>query len=274
MPPLVSVILAVYNEEKHLRESLNSLLGQTYQPYEIIAVDDGSTDRTAALFKSAPEVRLIRQKHLGLGAARNCGAGAARGEILVFADGDLVYDRNYLRFLVNPILKGKAVGSFHSEEMVKNSDNFWSAGWQINDHLPRERRIPGGVGQKSIFFRAIKKSVFLKAGGFDKAGYLDDRTLAPKLGKMAVRAKKAVCYHYNPESALEVFREARWHGRALARENFWRAVFRYSLVNTCRRIILDSLSSGSYLYFIFKLVYDAGVNLGIIEYLTKRTLAK
>jgi glycosyltransferase involved in cell wall biosynthesis len=85
----VSVIVPARNAERHLREALCSALEQDPPPLEVIVVDDGSTDATAALAESLGQpVRVLRQPPAGIGAARNRGVSAARGEIVGFLDAD------------------------------------------------------------------------------------------------------------------------------------------------------------------------------------------
>jgi glycosyltransferase involved in cell wall biosynthesis len=86
--PLVSVIVPVYNGAGFLREALDSVFAQDYEPFEVIVVDDGSTDGSGAIARSYPEVRYIRQENQGPAAARNAGIATARGEIVAFADAD------------------------------------------------------------------------------------------------------------------------------------------------------------------------------------------
>jgi len=87
--PLVSVIIPVYNGERYLTQSIESVLAQTYHPTEIILVDDGSTDKTATLAKQYHgQIRYVLQKNLGAGAARNLGVEFAQGRFLAFIDAD------------------------------------------------------------------------------------------------------------------------------------------------------------------------------------------
>src|SRR5262249_24365681 len=87
--PLVSVVMPVYNGEKYLRHSVETVLAQSYWPLELVAVDDGSTDGSAGLLASygAP-VRVVRQTNAGVAAARDAGIAAARGELIAFLDQD------------------------------------------------------------------------------------------------------------------------------------------------------------------------------------------
>lgn len=86
--PLVSVVTPVFNGELFLAEAIESVLAQTYRPLELIIVDDGSTDGSAAIARSFQGVRLIEQEHAGPGAARNRGVAASAGELLAFLDAD------------------------------------------------------------------------------------------------------------------------------------------------------------------------------------------
>jgi glycosyltransferase involved in cell wall biosynthesis len=85
--PLVSVVTPVYNGARYLREALESLFAQDYEPFESIVVDDGSTDRTAEIARSYA-VRYVRQANQGAAAARNAGLAIARGELVAFLDSD------------------------------------------------------------------------------------------------------------------------------------------------------------------------------------------
>lgn len=87
--PLVSVIINVFNGERYLAEAIESVFAQTHRPFELIVVDDGSEDDTAAVAKRfEPELRYVHQPNQGIGAARNHGVGLARGEYLAFLDAD------------------------------------------------------------------------------------------------------------------------------------------------------------------------------------------
>jgi glycosyltransferase involved in cell wall biosynthesis len=87
--PTISVITPCYNGAMYLRQTIESVLAQTYPPLEMIVVDDGSTDDSAAIAESfGPPVRVIRQTNQGVSAARNRGIAEARGDYLHFLDAD------------------------------------------------------------------------------------------------------------------------------------------------------------------------------------------
>ena len=90
--PTVSVIIPVYNAEKYLSSAVNSVLAQTFDDFEIIAVDDGSTDVSPEILKKFAKfvncIRVIKQKNAGPAAARKTGLGAASGKYVYFMDAD------------------------------------------------------------------------------------------------------------------------------------------------------------------------------------------
>ena len=85
---LISVIVPAYQREKHLGATLRSILAQGYRPLEIVVVDDGSTDKTAAVAQSYPQVRYIFQNNQGPHVARNTGLDNCNGELIAFLDAD------------------------------------------------------------------------------------------------------------------------------------------------------------------------------------------
>lgn len=100
MRPLVSVIVPVYNVAKYLRRCLDSLVAQTYEPIEIILVDDGSTDGSSAIcdeYMKDSRARVIHQDNQGLSAARNAGLDTMRGEYVMFVDSDDYVSPGYVQ---------------------------------------------------------------------------------------------------------------------------------------------------------------------------------
>jgi len=88
-PPLVSVILCVYNGERYLREAIDCALHQTYPAVEVVVVDDGSTDGTDAICRSyGDRIRHLPERHLGLAGARNLAIRSARGRYVAILDHD------------------------------------------------------------------------------------------------------------------------------------------------------------------------------------------
>lgn len=110
MTPLVSVIVCSYNGAKTLAACLESLGKIDYPSYEVILVDDGSTDDTPAIAARFPEIRYIRQTNHGLSHARNTGAAAAAGEVFAYTDSDCMADIDWLYYLIGTLVSGDYAG--------------------------------------------------------------------------------------------------------------------------------------------------------------------
>lgn len=104
-PPLISVIVPVYNGELYVKECIENILNQTYKSIEIIVIDDGSSDHSAAIAQSYP-IRLIQfPKNKGLSAARNAGIDAATGEYIHFYDVDDTVNNCFYENMANAIVE-------------------------------------------------------------------------------------------------------------------------------------------------------------------------
>ncbi len=108
--PSVSVIVCSYNGGQTLEACLCSLKKIDYPNYEVIVVDDGSTDQTKEILAGHPWVKAIHQSNQGLSVARNVGAAAATGAILAYTDSDCMADPDWLFYLVGTLLSGDYAG--------------------------------------------------------------------------------------------------------------------------------------------------------------------
>jgi SAM-dependent methyltransferase len=86
--PLVSVVIPCHNQARFLSDAIASVRAQSHTPVEVVVIDDGSSDHTAEVAASCPDVVYVRQRNQGLGVARNTGMSESRGEYLVFLDAD------------------------------------------------------------------------------------------------------------------------------------------------------------------------------------------
>lgn len=270
---IISVIIPTFNEEKVIASCLISLTKQSYQFLEIIVVDDGSQDKTVNIIENlkfkVKNLKLLNQKHLGPGPARNLGAKYAQGEILVFVDADMIFDKSFVKDLTRPILEGKAIGTFSKNEFVKNQNAVWSICWNLNKNLPKERMIPNDYPARAPVFRAILKKEFDNVNGFDSTGeYTDDWSLSRKLGKKSTLAKGAIYYHYNPRTLREIYKQARWIGKNyFISGNLIRRVRSLILYSFPFSLLTGFLKSARQFFppfLIFKLVYDAGIYVSVV----------
>lgn len=157
-PPLISVIIPVYNAAEYLDECLRSLTKQTFRRFEVICVDDGSTDNSATILQryAATDTRFIvlKQKNAGAGTARNYGMTLAQGLYLMFLDSDDIFEPVLLERLY------MAIKGTEAEVVVCRSDRFDHRGreftpcpWTIKADL-----LPSGT--KSFCSTEVKKDFF------------------------------------------------------------------------------------------------------------------
>lgn len=277
----VSVIIPTYNEYLVINKCLESLSKQDFKDFEIIIVDDGSTDRTWQVLSEIRnlefEIRKLRAEHVGAGAARNLGASHAKGKILVFVDADMTFDVSFLEKLTEPIRKNFVKGTFSKEEYVSNWNNVWARCWNINEGWEEKRRHPKNYPDNQPVFRAILKSEFDRVGGFTPGGYDDDWSLSRKLGYEAVAAPEAIFYHKNPSSLAEIYKHAKWVGKRKYKYGYFGYV-----VGMIRSTLPVSLVVGIYksvyyrlpAFMIFKIIYDFGIFVGIGEVLIYKKFSK
>jgi len=209
-PLAVSVIIPAYNEERKISKCLDALLKQTYKNLEIFVVDDGSTDNTVERVKRYTKrhknIRLLKQKQQGPGAAKNKAAKKAKGNILVFVDSDEYPLPDYIEKLTNPIRKGKAKTSIGAWKLA-DPKSPWARCRFKDTHKLRQHALNSGV------FRAIDKKTFVKLGGFNpKKGYSDDRI---KNNFKRARVDNAIFDHDVDSTLKELYLKRKWIGKSL-----------------------------------------------------------
>jgi glycosyltransferase involved in cell wall biosynthesis len=122
---LVSVVVPVYNSERYLGETLQSIYNQDYQPIEVIVIDDGSTDSSDKIAKSFKNVQYIYQTNQGPSAARNTGINISQGEFIAFLDSDDMWMPDKLRLQISYLLSHPGVAfvvahrRMHIEQGIK-----------------------------------------------------------------------------------------------------------------------------------------------------------
>ena len=110
MNQLISIIIPVFNAEKYLRQCLDSILAQTYTNYEVVIINDGSTDKSGDIIddygKYDDKIHPYHRNNGGVSSARNFGISVASGEYICFIDADDIICNNYLDILYTAIQKG------------------------------------------------------------------------------------------------------------------------------------------------------------------------
>ena len=128
----ISIIIPVYNVEKYLRECLDSLLNQTFQDFEIICVDDGSTDKSLEILqeykRKDDRFVILQQRHSGAGSARNNGIRLAEGKYIQFLDADDYFEPTLLEEMYNHAEKFDADLTVCSSRKVDDEGNITESG--------------------------------------------------------------------------------------------------------------------------------------------------
>ena len=143
----ISIIIPVYNVEKYLRECLDSILNQTFQDFEIICVDDGSTDKSLKILqeykRKDDRFVILQQRHSGAGSARNNGIRLAEGKYIQFLDSDDYFEPNLLEEMYNHAEKFDTDLTVCSSRKIDDKGNITETGspnFPINiDKVPMEK---------------------------------------------------------------------------------------------------------------------------------------
>jgi glycosyltransferase involved in cell wall biosynthesis len=152
---LVSVVIPVHNGARFLADAIESVLGQDYEPIELIVVDDGSTDETPSVIDRYPDVRRLRQENAGPSSARNAGIAVATGGYLTFCDADD-------RFRPTKVAAQVAYLQAHPEHgcVLVGHETFYESGVE----QPAWERDENGTQPQSVL---VRRAVLEAVGGFD-----------------------------------------------------------------------------------------------------------
>jgi glycosyltransferase involved in cell wall biosynthesis len=236
--PSVSVVVCSYNGARTLEACLTSLLQMDYPDYEVILVDDGSTDETPEIARDFPKIRTIRQENLGLSVARNTGIEAARGEIIAFTDSDCMADKDWLYYLVGTLDQRQyaAVGGPNISPPAQS----WAqacvaaAPGQPSHVLVGDSEAEHIPGCNMAFY----KTALLSVGGFDpeyrKAG--DDVDVCWRLLEQGCRigfSPAAVVWHHRRFNPRAYFKQQAGYGEAEALLRFKHLVY-FGLTGSAR----------------------------------------
>jgi glycosyltransferase involved in cell wall biosynthesis len=158
----VSVIIPVYNDERHIGEALESVIAQTYGPIEVIVIDDGSTDGTARIVGQFPLVTYHYQANGGSSAARNRGVSLSRNRLLAFLDSDDLWFEDKLMRQVRVLSEHAEVDAVfgHVRQFVSPELLPTLSGRQTNR---LSDPMPGLLTSTML----IKREAFLRVGPFE-----------------------------------------------------------------------------------------------------------
>lgn len=208
--PRISVVIPVHNCKETIGKCLDSLSRLDHTGFEVIIVDDGSTDGTAEICESFPGVKVIRLEKGGPSRARNIGIGAARGEFVAFTDGDCLVDKRWLEELENgfsgPLIAGVGGDQKSPEddtEFGKRIQRFLKTIGFVTGYIKADATMKETEHNPSCN-SMYRKGVLKDVSGFDDALWPgEDVELDLKIttqGHTLIYNPKAVVYHYRPKT--------------------------------------------------------------------------
>jgi len=169
--PLVSVVIATYNQARYVAAAIESALSQTLRDFEIVVVDDGSTDNTwAVLDRYGVAIRVVREPNAGQAVARNRGVAESRGEFIAFLDGDDIWLPEKLDRQVNAIRQQPgagfcACGYYIADEELRSLGSKWPA--PAGNQLQSDLLLGNRIGPPTTVI--VKRDQFELVSGFDPA---------------------------------------------------------------------------------------------------------
>ncbi|RPI33601.1 MAG: glycosyltransferase, partial [Nitrospiraceae bacterium] len=206
---MISVIIPAYNAEKTIGRCLDALTKQAYiGEFEIIVIDDGSTDSTPDIVAQFDKAKLIKQKNAGPASARNKGASAARGEIILFTDSDCVPEPDWISHMLRPFHEDSEVAGVKGAYKTRQREitaRFVQLEYEDKYKYMLKDRYIDFIDTYSAGFR---KDVFLEMNGYDTAfpvACAEDVELSYRMsnkGYKMVFNPDAVVYHTHPGSLL------------------------------------------------------------------------
>jgi len=177
----ISVVIPAYNEEKYLPHCIKSLNNQTFRDFEIIVVNNSSTDKTAEVAEKFG-VRVVYEAKKGVGAARRKGFAQAKGEIIVSTDADCTFPKNWLENINIAFTKRKNIIALYGISALDNDGEIKKilsrigtrTFFQINDWLKKKQFTGCNL--------AVKKTAYDQTNGFDANIHIcEDADLCKKL---------------------------------------------------------------------------------------------
>jgi len=177
--PQISVVIPVYNKEKYLSNTIQSVLNQTFADFELILIDDGSTDKSPEIIKTFTDsrIRYYRQENKGVAIARNKGASLAQTLLIAFLDADDLWLPNHLQEIISLYQNFPDVGFYGTAYRIKYGPHLQDVVYPFPEKqvtIDKFYRIDKG---RALFFMsnfAIQKDIFEKTGGFTPGIHAED----------------------------------------------------------------------------------------------------
>lgn len=222
----MSVVIPAYNEGEFIEPVLKSLLNQTYKDFEIVVVDNNSSDNTAEIARKFG-ARVVTQPLKGVAAARDMGFRAARGEIVASTDADGVIPDGWVERIAKAYTKENIVGFAGLNELYSGAVSARAAGRYLFPIFWKIDKIISGGWNMSGFNMSVRKSAFIKIGGFDKSLKMgEDIDLSQKLrsvGEIKIDTKLIVYssgrrYGKGLLSGIKSY-APEWFSRAVLKQN-------------------------------------------------------
>ena len=162
---LISCIIPAFNAESFVGEAIESVLGQTYKPVEVIAVDDGSTDHTADVIRLyGTEVTCLLQSHLGTARAKSVGVRAAHGPYIAFLDADDVWHHDKLTRQMAWLAQRPEIDLCFTQYR-----NFWIPELAEEEKLYQGRSLSQPASGWSISTLLVRRQSFERFGLFEES---------------------------------------------------------------------------------------------------------
>ncbi len=263
--PFASIVIANYNGEKHLERCLKSVLKQNYKNFDLIIVDDGSTDNSQKIIRkylqSDKRIKLISNKsNLGAAASRNNAIKISNSEILVFLDNDTAVEKNWLKELIIVLTSNSNIGATQSLILdMEKGDLIQMAGGKLIAQtawlIPRlqwksYRRFKNSLKNTQIIAisasLAVKSSVFKHIGFFDEkeAVTTEDIDLSWRVwiaGYKILLAPKSIVYHETKSVEARKYMNVNYQKVYfhLAKNSFRSILKNYEAINSFRYLFMS-----------------------------------
>ena len=180
-PPLVSAIIPAYNADQFIAQAIQSVLDQTYRSYEIIVVDDGSTDKTKAILREFNgQIRCINQENRGPSAARNAGINIAQGKYICFLDADDLWTPDKLEVQIDFLERHPNIALVFSDHQDFKAGDVVSRSFLDDKMEMFGETLVTEVPIQSAFLKLIQENfistptVMLRKTCFDEIGLFDE----------------------------------------------------------------------------------------------------